>query len=74
MPFTEGSRDHSCARAFYLNKTEVLTNIILREVYVYVNEWHQMIYHPFMFNGFKCDSHGDNNKVPLLLLLHKLSS
>ena len=49
-------------------------NVILRVVYVYVNEWHQMIYHPFMFNGFKSGSHRENNKVPLLLCLNKLSS
>ena len=38
-PFAEGSRDYSCARAFYLNKNRGIDNIILREVYVYVNEW-----------------------------------
>ena len=37
-PFAEGSRDYSCARAFYLNKNRDIENIILREVYVYVNE------------------------------------
>jgi hypothetical protein len=37
-PFAEGSRDYSCARAFYLNKNRGIENIILREVYVYVNE------------------------------------
>jgi hypothetical protein len=42
-------------------------------MYVYVNEWHQMIYHPFMFNGFKSGSHRENNKFPLLLCLNKLS-
>ena len=37
-PFAEGSMDYSCARAFYSNKNRDIQNIILREVYVYVNE------------------------------------
>ena len=32
-PFAEGSRDHSCARAFYLNKQSI-ENFILRSMYV----------------------------------------
>ena len=26
-------------------------------MFAYVNEWHQMIYHPFMFTDFKSGSH-----------------
>ena len=58
----------------FLKSYREYKNKFLREVYVYVNEWHRMIYHPFMFNGFKSGSHRDNNKVPLLLCLNKLSS
>ena len=42
--------------------------------YVYVNGWHQMIYQVIVLNGFKSVSYRENNKVTLLLLLHKLSS
>ena len=58
----------------FLKSYREYKNKFLREVYVYVNEWHRMIYHPFMFNGFKISSHRENNKVPLLLCLNKLSS
>ena len=66
--------DYSCARAFYLNKNRDIENIILRDVYVYVNECYQVTYHIFMFDGFKSGSHIENNKIPLVLLLHNLSS